>query len=93
MMRKYKLPTGETFYTDRRVLIECDRFIIYSSRSLQVSSRKRRAACSQFIGQRDIGCVVKVTYHVEDIFWKTTYFYSPIILDTIKFDQLCRVID
>jgi hypothetical protein len=93
MMRKYKLPTGETFYTDRTALIECNKFLIYSSRFLQSVSRRRRAAYSQFIGQRDIGCVVKVTYHVKGILWRTTYFYSPIILDDTKFDQLCHVID
>ena len=93
MMRKYKLPTGEVFYTDRIALFECNRFLIYSSRLLRTVSRKQRAAYSQFIGQRDVGCVVKVTYHVKDILWRTTYFYSPIVLNDIEFYQLCHVID
>ena len=93
MMRKYKLPTGEIFYTDRIALFECNRFLIYSSRFLQFLGRRQRAAYSQFIGQRDIGCVVKVTYHVENILWKTTYFYSPKVLNDTEFNQLCHVID
>lgn len=92
-MRKYKLPTGEIFHTDRRVLIECHRFIVYSSRSLQAVSRKRRAAWSQFIGQKGTGCVVNVTYHVEDLFWRTTYFYYSTTLNAVEFEQLCHVID
>ena len=93
MMRKYKLPTGETFHTDRIALFECRRFLIYSSQFLKSMSRRQRAAYSQFIGQKDTGCVIKVTYHVKGILWKTTYFYSPMILSDIEFDQLCHVID
>ena len=57
MMRKYKLPTGETFHTDRIALFECHRFLIYSSRFLQSIGRRQRAAYSQFIGQKDTGCL------------------------------------
>ena len=93
MMRKYKLPTGEIFHTSRRVSIECVRFIVYSSRCLRNADRKRRAAYSQLLGQKDAGCVIKITYHIRGLLWRTTYFYSPTALNAVEFEQLCRVID